>query len=1790
MQLQLNYSKIYTGKLNQDGQLCNFYAPLFNLQNEDTALLGDFTTEKLDFDLEHPVDIEVQPAYDGAVNLILNDGKNVPRLINTRFSVLGDNMFRVTDHTGFKDTNIYEESQFDIDASLKTIAVKIPKVTFNGLIDNGGQMPCGSYSFYFKLADADGNETEILAESGIVQCHIGKTNDPSSIRMGLMDENTDKAIKLQLSNIDAGFDYVHVYYARKSSSQSAKVDTAYYKIQFDYPVLFNGTANITITGAETIIQIPQNQLQTNYASIDSSKTQAISNNVLLLGNLNAPYRDYAKLQQISWKIVISAKNNTDIVGTLDANYIDQKSGSKDYGYCYYNTKNVYYRVGYWPDEVYRFGIVYVFNDNSLSPVMNLQGVDLSLFDGAPDANYWFEKTTTTVDGSVTYREHLVEPEDFYFNEAYKMNSKGVVHMPKISAYNSNNGIFAPSPISINFDMQYIGFEQGSYVNSIPEKWEKVLVDLDVKGFFFVRLKRIPTILGQGVVIGKTDKDRGALPVLMNTDDPNGSIFYYQSFLASGEHTQETHWPQWIPDKITVYKNKLQSQAITSKHSINMEESTEMEACLDGVNSTICTCNAMLMPEAEVQEGIFNDLFCSNKYTLAKYGTFSFNHEDIEKTISVQKFSNIIFSPSSNFIAKLTNIPEGTKIKTDGTEYFSAEAGSAAEAYKTSDMLWPWNKTVPQNLTHSTSVVRGQWGSYVGIGLEGDSTLNYGEVYNIKNESFATDNGLNLCFQQYFQSNEMFYAISDRIAIEDSNAEIKCFRGDCFPSLFTHRMFHNFIDPELPTNDKIVDPMCWESNYLVRNSLYVQKGHGGINFSSKEVVIDTDTKQLVPEGCVETEKNQESFANALVQSFEVCLIQDETLGAVFKPGDIKLSTNVEQEISPAGAVLKTIFKPMSGAWETHGITSINRADVNAVGLGQWITFPICSSLNLAMRDVDFTNATEEASFNRKRSFYPLNKMDVNNPLSDSKIINAAAKVSIPDRSYINYPNLPYNKQEFHTRIQYSQIDTAGSFTNQFKVLLEDAYVDYPKTLGEIVKLVALGDYVYVICKHGIGLIQVRVDAKSGEDKLTAMQILSDTYGTMWKDSVIVTDNFIYGVDTIAKKIWQIQGAKVVIISDQKVEKFLIDNIDLSELTMKPYIGHINVKTHYNAFKHDVIFTYYNDIPIDANGQKLTNEYDIEKATWTDLQKKIDHWETGKLWSLCWNEATQCFQTFYDWTPIESANIDNIYFSFDREAANEITTTTSKEIRLPNDGYKGNFQIYGHLMNANVYDNIKNKQETVYRVKAKSTVTSSIEYDVSKSNNNACCYFYIKVETGTVQISTSGLSIQSTQKLTASNEWKLVYFTTSNSQGKIILTVTANGINPGSFLITPVCVKEISEEFNKITVETYPYTTNLEKTLTFRNNTNSLLLWKHGYAGLYDNQGEIRPTNWYGKQHEFNFEFVVRDNMPAQKIFNNLKLISSKVEPKKFEYEIVGEGYDWWPYKPIIQWINDQEQDASDPYKWYKYVLNNPVKDITDTFPSFPGWSKTAISKIPYLNIELTDRKGRKDRSYNTTDKWTDLGNNNEYQFNSGETVIKYDKQLNEYRIHDEQLINNMSKYGRIRGNAQYLEDFWDIEIRPLKFTWLGTSTTVLTHSAITADPSVMVSAQNGEVTQITIPTNGGGFKFTTPNSIDVNMTFMVKQTGNNSIDVYLNGSLAQTVKRKQTEVTLTLKPGQENYIEFSTIATIVPKTGNVLTINPLIQKTVEARHRDKYLKVKVRYSGTELAVIQAIQTMFDYSYA
>jgi hypothetical protein len=100
-----------------------------------------------------------------------------------------------------------------------------------------------------------------------------------------------------------------------------------------------------------------------------------------------------------------------------------------------------------------------------------------------------------------------------------------------------------------------------------------------------------------------------------------------------------------------------------------------------------------------------------------------------------------------------------------------------------------------------------------------------------------------------------------------------------------------------------------------------------------------------------------------------------------------------------------------------------------------------------------------------------------------------------------------------------------------------------------KLVDIGGNLLCVFEHGIALIPVNERTAVGDSSGGSVYIntdrvlpsnprmLSDMYGTQWPESVVKTSRAVYGVDTVAKKIWVTNGQSVEIISDKRVTQFL-----------------------------------------------------------------------------------------------------------------------------------------------------------------------------------------------------------------------------------------------------------------------------------------------------------------------------------------------------------------------------------------------------------------------------------------------------------------------------------------------------------------------------------------------------------------------------------------------------------------------------------------------------------------------------
>lgn len=1756
--INLKEAKVYTGTINHKGQLANQYAPFYNLV--DNGIISEMTTvpdaqqTRLGFNLSHPVDIITQDSYDGSVNLVLNDGNNTPKLINSRFAVTENQTFSIPDRKGFVDTNIYDNNEFDLQSRLIQSPRKIPKLKFLGLLNQAGKLPCGVYVFYFRYKDADGNTTAFQAESGLVPCHIGNICDPFSMRLGLEREATDKAISFELSNIDATFTEVEVWYSCYVGNELGST-TEYFRIVDTYDVDANGVCNITITGSENILATNPSEIYMEYADIQSAETQTQSMNVLLMGNVKSTEHDWEAIQRLSWKITTSVLQSEDgSVGYLDTKYQDSVQSDPTKSHMYYNAHNVYYRVGYWPGEFYRFGIIYIFNDGSLSPVIQIPGVDFTQLSRTTQISLKdiYQKFKND-DGSYSYEERKWDTEDHWFSDT--VNSKGAFRLPKnMAAMTYKSGQLTANPIYLQFSLKNIGCSSiTTDPTSNPDKsYIEVLKEHNIKGYFFVRQIRKPTILCQGLAIQKSNKDHGNLPLLAH-----GNYIIAQSFLNENRYIAND-------GQFTVYNN-------ASKFNTQ----------------------ALLVPDFYMSKPVFNDLFTTTDYYVQPISKFYLSEFD-NTSYTFKSLTQLENTQGS--VVKLTTVNDSVKAITNGVDYFSTMAGDMTDPTITEDLLHIWNRTLPQELSKSTTLVRGLWGCYVGTSK---GNFEYGQLCNIMLKGWDNDKlQSDLMFQQLMSRDSgAYFAVSDRYDLETS--KVSCFRGDCYPTMYTHRMFRNFIDNEYPTNKDILNPTSWAQNYAVRCTAYVGKdvldnaynnckkenegwflSNSDVNLNSENGIFNQIADNFEIDVMMLGKPNEYKVRKATAKDVEeASSLLSSTDDLPFAKGDQILrygsdpiqffywgtdstwqpvSSDQEDqrpvfptdipygesnsgrnwykhtfikhpdEIKKTGIAIADVAIALAQSsmheWVSRSKVKINRADLNAVGLGQWITFPICSSMNLALRDIEFREATEESLMNQKRSFYPLEAMNKNSNIAESDVLNKALKHSLSTREYTALPPHVYEKQEFFTRVHYSLVDIGSTEANEWKEFLVNKYVDLDKQYGSITKIIDRGGMIYIIFEHAIGYITFTQGQNGGLD-VSVLNVLNTTYGSMWKDSIIDTEFGIFGVDTVTKTIWHLAGQEVRPISDRVINKFLIDNIDLSEFVRFPYIGHVNVKSHYNANKKDVIFTYYNDIPyyiddtwkglgvvavnkdglgIDTNGEvvrdndgqtciplKLELEYNVEKQDWSvlgDSNKQVSFWQKGTEWSICYNCMVQNFQTFYDWIPLESVNIDNIFFSFDKDQMSVIMSNDKQDIPtiVPNPSIK----TITYNQNLNTVDSAFNQTCQLVHLEALEDTTLSIQ------SNKKYIGMYMRVMSGSGPIQDGDMLIK------VPEVWMYVYGPNTSltlNKGSIVDILNIKDFDSLS-TDTPI-LKLIAEPYLDSNRKIFSL-----ESADLRDVENRMFLWKHGQAGIYDNQGEIRPTHWYGKQHEFNFEFVAKPESGLQAIFNNLKMVANKTAPNKFEYEIVGEGYEWWSYKPIVYWINKKVEDGvfTSLQDAYIYILTNDVNTIrrVDGYFDFPETIleyKTQLTntpykykKLPYLAIELADKHGRKDKSYNPdeVDNWQPirplqnvLPRQFDYQFNTNETVIKYDKQLNEYRIHDEQLGNDMWKYGRTRGNMQYLEDYWNIEIRPLSFQWC----------------------------------------------------YMA-----------------------------------DNSLQF--------------------KKSSEARHRDKYIKIKVRYTGEDLAIIQSIHALYDQSFA
>ena len=507
------------GKTYAANKMVPAYSAFQNLRKTGENTYGSFSTDKLSLSQDNDISMVIQPDYDGTVNLIFTDGKNPIRLVNSRFSVLPDNLFEVIDRQGENDTNLYSEDTLGVSVKLILESSSVVKAELDSVRD-GGSLKAGNYRYYFSYENADGNTTDTIAESGLVSVFFGDTI--GSVHGGRENQNANRQVLLKLSGLDPGYTRLRMHFAYASGDITAQ--TMLYRMANAVP-FSKGELVLTHTGNEPIQVADISAVQRTFASIDTVKSLTQIGSYLVGANVREKKTDISSLTAFARRVFagtgytsmycLESTVASSDMKELYTEKIDQSSlvsnGFFNGGYA--NPRNIHDRLGYHDAESYAIGIVYILTDGSLSQVFPVTGIDNLNFkyvagmggyhvfgsDG-PDSAFFpgAAPSLGAQDTSAVGQEGIDLEKD-------GLNTLGIVRFPRRNATHMPR-LLEEHRLSVN----------------------KIVVNIPVEkpagtvGCFFVRAPRVPDRIAQGYLL-PTFKLLRNEPVFYSHDGYAGNV-------------------------------------------------------------------------------------------------------------------------------------------------------------------------------------------------------------------------------------------------------------------------------------------------------------------------------------------------------------------------------------------------------------------------------------------------------------------------------------------------------------------------------------------------------------------------------------------------------------------------------------------------------------------------------------------------------------------------------------------------------------------------------------------------------------------------------------------------------------------------------------------------------------------------------------------------------------------------------------------------------------------------------------------------------------------------------------------------------------------------------------------------------------------------------------------------------------------------------------------------------------------------------------------------------------------
>lgn len=248
--------------------------------------------------------------------------------------------------------------------SLFTRFEKTPKIQSLSVKNEGSLLP-GSYNIAIQYLDSDLNPTEWITTSETIIIYNDNINDSFNKVRGSTNEKsaawdfpvTNKSINITYINLDSTYPFVRLALIEATNGSGAvnKV-TATLELSIN-----NERITYTFTGTNTYTTLPVEEIAQAPLLIDRAQSIEQVENRLILGNIAYKNNNLCNLQENASDIDFEFVTQEVVLDNLSiAGNPKRPTANSEF-------------IGYMPGEIYSFGIVYVFNDGTTSPVYHIPG-------------------------------------------------------------------------------------------------------------------------------------------------------------------------------------------------------------------------------------------------------------------------------------------------------------------------------------------------------------------------------------------------------------------------------------------------------------------------------------------------------------------------------------------------------------------------------------------------------------------------------------------------------------------------------------------------------------------------------------------------------------------------------------------------------------------------------------------------------------------------------------------------------------------------------------------------------------------------------------------------------------------------------------------------------------------------------------------------------------------------------------------------------------------------------------------------------------------------------------------------------------------------------------------------------------------------------------------------------------------------------------------------------------------------------------------------------------------------